>query len=44
MLIYDPNKRISSKGALKHPYFNGLDIGSLPGTKYVDIVNPVIGS
>ncbi|KAK4337326.1 hypothetical protein RND71_043497 [Anisodus tanguticus] len=40
MLIYDPNKRISSKGAIKHPYFDDLDISSLPGTKYVDIVNP----
>lgn len=44
MLIYDPNKRISSKGALKHPYFDDLDVNSLPGTKYVDIVNPVMGS
>ena len=41
MLIYDPNKRISSKGALKHHYFNDLDIESLPGTKFIDIVNPV---
>lgn len=40
MLIYDPNKRISSKGALKHHYFNDLDASSLPGSKFVDIVNP----
>nr|CAD7401729.1 unnamed protein product [Timema cristinae] len=30
MLIYDPVKRISAKAALIHPYFEDLDLESLP--------------
>ena len=30
MLIYDPNKRISAKKALEHPYFDALDKDTLP--------------
>nr|CAD7458104.1 unnamed protein product [Timema tahoe] len=30
MLIYDPVKRISAKAALIHPYFEDLDLDSLP--------------
>ncbi|XP_063239591.1 cyclin-dependent kinase 1 isoform X2 [Bacillus rossius redtenbacheri] len=30
MLTYDPVHRISAKDALKHPYFEGLDLASLP--------------
>ena len=25
MLVYEPQKRISAKAALEHPYFNDLD-------------------
>ncbi|KXJ18645.1 cyclin-dependent kinase 1-B [Exaiptasia diaphana] len=32
MLMYDPAKRISAKRALKHKYFDDLDISSLPET------------
>ncbi|KAK3738054.1 hypothetical protein QZH41_012922 [Actinostola sp. cb2023] len=32
MLTYDPAKRISAKRALKHKYFDDLDIESLPET------------
>lgn len=37
MLIYDPNKRISAKAALIHPYFDSLDKASLPATKFLTI-------
>lgn len=30
--MYDPAKRISAKRALKHKYFDDLDISSLPET------------
>eukprot|EP00736_Rhodelphis_marinus_P007450 Rmarinus@m.27651 len=30
MLIYDPSKRISAKGALNHPYFDDLDKSTIP--------------
>ena len=30
MIIYDPNKRISGKAALLHPYFDNLDTSTLP--------------
>ena len=33
MLKYDPAKRISAKAALDHPYFNDLDLSTLPATK-----------
>ena len=32
MLIYDPDKRITAKEALCHPYFNNLDKSALPAT------------
>lgn len=35
MLIYDPQKRISAKAALLHPYFDGLDKKSLPSANFV---------
>lgn len=37
MLIYDPNKRISAKAALIHPYFDSLDKKALPATKFLTI-------
>ncbi|PFX20624.1 cyclin-dependent kinase 1-like [Stylophora pistillata] len=33
MLKYDPAKRISAKEALDHPFFNDLDLSTLPATK-----------
>lgn len=33
-LIYDPNKRISAKAAILHPYFDGLDRSTLPSAKF----------
>lgn len=30
MLIYDPVHRISARAALKHPYFDDLDVSKLP--------------
>ena len=33
-LIYNPNKRISAKAMLLHPYFDGLDRDSLPSAKW----------
>lgn len=32
MLIYNPEKRISARAALEHPYFNDLDLKKLPQT------------
>ncbi|KAK6588911.1 cdc2 kinase [Cryptosporidium xiaoi] len=32
MLCFDPNKRISAKDAMEHPYFNDLNIKDLPST------------
>ena len=34
MLKYDPQKRISAKAALLHPYFDGLDKKSLPSANF----------
>jgi len=33
-LIYDPNKRVSAKAAILHPYFDGLDRSTLPSAKF----------
>lgn len=30
MLVYDPVHRISARAALKHPYFNDVDVFKLP--------------
>jgi hypothetical protein len=38
MFIYDPNKRLAAKDAIKHRYFKDLDVSTLPGTKYSDLV------
>lgn len=35
MLIYDPQKRISAKAALIHPYFDGLDKTKLPSANFI---------
>lgn len=37
MLIYNPAKRISAKAALDHPYFNDLDLSTLPASKQTAI-------
>lgn len=38
LFVYDPNRRMCAKDAIKHRYFKGLDISLLPGTKYSDLV------
>lgn len=32
MLIYNPENRISARAALQHPYFDDLDLKTLPET------------
>ncbi|PAV84334.1 hypothetical protein WR25_16815 [Diploscapter pachys] len=34
MLVYDPVERLNARDALKHPYFNDLDVTSLPAGNY----------